>query len=142
MRHYHTSERTATELSPPSSPWLAVLLKEYVWLLCGRMLYAFIYVFWGVEMLTRSFCVVFRDTSPLRRYPLELLPISVGVLEVVANFIVVVILELHPWHAHWMVDAAGFLTLIKHSLMFVCYALFTLSILVGFKTGFDDKKLE
>jgi hypothetical protein len=53
MRHYHTSERTATELSPPSSPWLAVLLKEYVWLLCGRMLYAFIYVFWGVEMLTR-----------------------------------------------------------------------------------------
>jgi hypothetical protein len=125
MRHYHT-----------------ILLKEYVWLLCGRMLYAAVYVFWGFEMLIRSFCVVFRDTSPLRRFPLELLPFGVGILEVIINFIVIVILELHPWHAHWIVDIAGYLTLVKHSIIFFCYGLFAVSIVVGCKTGFDDKKLE
>lgn len=106
------------------------------------MLYALIYVFWGFEVLTRTYCVVFRESSLLRRVPLELVPFAIGVLEVIANFIVIIILELHPWHVHWIVDVAGYLTLIKHTLIFFCWALFALSIVVGCKTGFHDQKLE
>jgi hypothetical protein len=93
-------------------------------------------------MLSRTYCVVFHEKSLFRRYPLELLPFGVGALEVIANSLVIAIIAGHPFHPHWLVNIAGFLTLIKHSITVVCWLLGVVAVLIGLKSGFNDRKLE
>lgn len=78
----------------------------------------------------------------MRRYPLQLLPFLIGALEVIANSLVIAIIAGHPFHPHWLVNIAGFLTLIKHSTTVVCWLLGFLAVAIGLKTGFNDRKLE